>query len=291
MYTSKKLGGLALLLAVGIGSCSNGKPTQSEGTVMSETETVAALDSTAEARKISSAALERFAGWTIDSVAGVGERDSVAHFRIKGSGREKIAGHTMRVQTDSATRETCSYVILGEIAKNAAFEMDALYLPEAGVVIVYPPERGEAIAERADLILISKRDMRLRLINLTDSVLLNVSAATGRKAGNKQRYGDKKTPEGIFTIYDIHDASGWDYDFHDGKGRIKGTYGKYFIRFKEYYHIGIHGTHLPETVGSRSSESCIRLRNEDLERVVPQISRHKTLIIVTPAYEDVIVGG
>ncbi|MDR2466210.1 MAG: L,D-transpeptidase [Prevotellaceae bacterium] len=141
---------------------------------------------------------------------------------------------------------------------------------------------------KTDFILVSKQDMKLRMIRLHDFQILALPMATGKNPGNKKKEGDKRTPEGIFSVYAIHDASEWDYDFKDGKGRIKGTYGKYFIRFKEHYHIGIHGTHLPETVGSRATEGCVRLRNSDLEHIVPMISRSKTLIAVTPAIADII---
>jgi lipoprotein-anchoring transpeptidase ErfK/SrfK len=126
------------------------------------------------------------------------------------------------------------------------------------------------------------------MINYHDSISLTCPIATGANPGDKKISGDKRTPEGIFTVYAVHDASEWDYDFKDGKGRIKGTYGKYFIRFKEHYHIGIHGTHLPESLGFRASEGCIRMQNENIENIVPMISNSKTLIIVTPALEDII---
>jgi lipoprotein-anchoring transpeptidase ErfK/SrfK len=253
-----------------------------------EAELVAGMP---ETQKISSAMVEQFAGWAIDSVCYVDEYNSVAYFRVKGIGLKTIAGQTMQIQSDSATKETYSYVILSEIVKNKPFEFDVLYIPTAGVIIVCPTAQKDSFPNKTDLILVSKRDLKLRLINYADSVLHTFPVATGKNAGNKKREGDNKTPEGIFTIYAVHDASGWDYDFNDGNGRITGIYGKYFIRFKEHHHIGIHGTHLPETAGSRSSEGCIRMRNEDINSIVPMISTRKTLIVVTPAYEDVVVDG
>ncbi|MDR1601525.1 MAG: hypothetical protein LBS42_03755 [Tannerella sp.] len=48
-----------------------------------------------------------------------------------------------------------------------------------------------------------------------------------------------KTPEGMFNISDIHNASGWEHDFADWKGEITGAYGPYFIRLLTLGHKGI----------------------------------------------------
>lgn len=253
-----------------------------------DTAVVVVRDTLAEMRMLSAGMLEAFPHWRIDSAGCEGVADGVARFRIKGRAGEKIVARTMRVQPDTATADARSYVFLRGMERDMPFTLDVLCIPDAGTVVVCP-ERRTGGEEGIDLLLVSKRDLRLRALDFDDGLLLAVPAATGVNPGNKKRYGDKKTPEGVFTIYAIHDASGWDYDFHDGKGPVKGCYGKYFVRFREYYHIGIHGTHRPETVGSRATEACVRLRNEDIERIVPLISVSETLIAVTPAYEDVVV--
>lgn len=96
-----------------------------------------------------------------------------------------------------------------------------------------------------------------------------------------------RTPEGIFLVSDIQRASNWTHDFGDGKGEIKGAYGDYFIRLAVPGHkgIGIHGTHLPESIGTRDSEGCIRLENEDLNELVKLIHPPMT-VVITPAAED-----
>lgn len=64
-----------------------------------------------------------------------------------------------------------------------------------------------------------------------------------------------KTPEGIFTVLDIYISQSWVYVFRDGKGKIKGAYGPYFIRLDVpmYKGIGIPGrmTPYPLILGSR----------------------------------------
>ena len=44
--------------------------------------------------------------------------------------------------------------------------------------------------------------------------------ACGRALGNKEKPGDMKTPEGLFSVQQIQDASAWTHDFGDGKGEI-----------------------------------------------------------------------
>jgi lipoprotein-anchoring transpeptidase ErfK/SrfK len=75
-----------------------------------------------------------------------------------------------------------------------------------------------------------------------------------------------RTPEGVFPIVQIQNASGWTHDFHDGRGQTKGAYGPYFIRLGTpgWSGIGIHGTHAPGSIGTDVTEGCIRLNNNDI---------------------------
>lgn len=142
--------------------------------------------------------------------------------------------------------------------------------------------------ENARIILISKQDMRLRLIDYKGKELFSAPVATGKNYGNKRKKGDMRTPEGVFQVSDIQDASNWTHDFGDGKGEISGAYGNHFIRLSvpKQKGIGIHGTHLPESIGTRASEGCIRMNNEDLEQLVKLIYPPLT-VVITPAEEDV----
>lgn len=90
--------------------------------------------------------------------------------------------------------------------------------------------------------------------------------AIGRNPGDKQRIGDNRTPTGKFKVVSIENASGWSHDFRDGKGKIKGAYGPWFLRLdaKGWKGIGIHGTHDPDSRGTMATEGCIRLSNEDI---------------------------
>ncbi len=90
--------------------------------------------------------------------------------------------------------------------------------------------------------------------------------AIGKNPGDKQRVGDHRTPTGNFRVVSIENASTWSHDFRDGKGKIKGAYGPWFLRLdaKGWKGIGIHGTHDPDSRGTMATEGCIRLSNEDI---------------------------
>ena len=87
--------------------------------------------------------------------------------------------------------------------------------------------------------------------------------------GQKEKSGDMKTPESEpgkpFHIKQIQNASTWEHDFGDGRGKIK-AYGNWFLRLETPFNgIGIHGsTNNEETVPGRASEGCIRLRDKDI---------------------------
>lgn len=143
--------------------------------------------------------------------------------------------------------------------------------------------------ENAKFVVISKEDMDLSVFDYKGGQCFHAFIACGKAYGNKEEQGDMKTPEGIFRISTIENAKTWEHDFNDGNGLVKNAYGDYFIRLAVPGHkgIGIHGTHKPESIGSRDTEGCIRLNNEDLKRLVPLVS-HGMVVIITPSRQDLI---
>jgi len=137
------------------------------------------------------------------------------------------------------------------------------------------------------LLLVSKQEMRLRLIDYQGEELFAADIACGLNYGNKRKPGDMRTPEGVFSISKIHDSSSWTHDFGDGKGEIKGAYGPYFIRLAVPGHrgIGIHGTHDSLSIGTRVTEGCVRLKNEDLKELVSLLEIPMT-VVITPSAQD-----
>lgn len=112
---------------------------------------------------------------------------------------------------------------------------------------------------------VSKQNYSLAVVEDEDT-LFKCPVAIGKAYGDKTRRGDMKTPEGTFKIVSIENSSRWKHDFKDGKGIRKGAYGPWFFRLNvpHFSSIGIHGTCKPETIGTRDSEGCIRLLNDDL---------------------------
>lgn len=136
--------------------------------------------------------------------------------------------------------------------------------------------------EGEDYIVISKKDLTLQVIDASGNVERTYPVAVSRFYGPKERRGDNKTPEGTFTINEILNARGLTHDFHDGKGPVKGAYGPWFLRLSVpgFRDIGIHGTHLPNSIGTRATEGCIRLRNEDIEALKQRVRLGMTVIIL-----------
>ena len=116
-------------------------------------------------------------------------------------------------------------------------------------------------------IVVSKKALQLHVINEKNDTLFQRPIACGVNLGNKTMVGDKKTPEGEFKIKYMYDATSWKHDFGDGQGMREGAYGPLFFRLNVpgFNDIGIHGTIFPESIGTRSSEGCIRMRNEDIK--------------------------
>lgn len=108
-------------------------------------------------------------------------------------------------------------------------------------------------------------------------------AAVGRNRGNKQKAGDCRTPEGNFTVQRIQDAHTWSHDFKDGKGVIEKAYGPWFIRLKTGWNgIGIHGTHDPSSIGTNTTEGCIRLLNDNVDKLKRSYIRPGTKVVIEP---------
>jgi len=91
---------------------------------------------------------------------------------------------------------------------------------------------------------------------------------------------------------DIQNAASWAHDFGDGNGKIAGAYGPFFIRLSVPGHqgIGIHGTHDETSIGTRATEGCIRLKNEDLEKIVKKV-KIGDVVVITPSKCDINETG
>lgn len=144
---------------------------------------------------------------------------------------------------------------------------------------------------KASFLIIDKEAMDLEVVNLNGDVIERFPVGVGKNYGNKIEKGDNRTPEGIFRISEIQNSSNWKHDFGDGEGVIEGSYGPYFIRLYTEPHkgIGIHGTHLPSSIGTRCTEGCIRLYNENVEKLKDIVYTGMPVIIL-PSQEDILVN-
>ncbi len=149
------------------------------------------------------------------------------------------------------------------------------------------PHRTVDPSVAAHYLLISKEQMRLSVVDSLGEVVARYPIACGEFFGNKERSGDRKTPEGLFWVEEILETAAWSYDFGDGKGQQSGAYGPYFIRLHTPPHtgIGIHGTQFDHSIGTRSSAGCVRMHNRDLMELIPYV-RVGMPVFITPAYAD-----
>lgn len=147
------------------------------------------------------------------------------------------------------------------------FFFSLFYLSTSSVsaLVVSPMMASEGDSSYS--ILIDKSDYQLSLF-LGDELVKNYSIGIGKNSGDKQRPGDMRTPIGVFRVDGMIDARSWTHDFGDGKGEIVGAYGPWFISLATPWEgIGIHGTHDPHSIGTRVSEGCVRMFNEDVEEL------------------------
>ncbi len=137
-------------------------------------------------------------------------------------------------------------------------------------------------AEGQNLVVVSKWNQRLVVQNPQGDTLLSCRVGLGSNIGQKRMEGDRRTPEGIFPIVEIQDASQWRHDFGDGHGLRRGAYGAWFIRLavEGFTGIGLHGTCFPESIGTLSSEGCVRLLASDLEALVGLVHKDDLVVII-----------
>ena len=138
------------------------------------------------------------------------------------------------------------------------------------------------IHEGRPFVVVDKQALTLSLMAPDSTLIKCYPIACGTNYGTKTRKGDRKTPEGCFHINQVLNARGLSHDFGDGKGPVRDAYGPWFLRLDVpgYRDIGIHGTHLPESIGSRATEGCIRLRNEDIKDLKGHVGVGTPVIIL-----------
>lgn len=135
----------------------------------------------------------------------------------------------------------------------------------------------------APFIVIDKQGFKLTLADAQGQPIREYGISCAVNYGPKKVRGDHKTPEGTFKINQLLNAKGLSHDFKDGKGPVKDAYGPWFLRLDVpgFWDIGIHGTPFPESIGTRATEGCIRLRNEDILDLKQRV-KVGTVVIILP---------
>jgi lipoprotein-anchoring transpeptidase ErfK/SrfK len=124
-------------------------------------------------------------------------------------------------------------------------------------------------------VVVRKSQFVLELVTRTGTARFPVAIGSNPDGADKRAEGDCRTPEGEFEVASVEDSSAWE---HGGKP----AYGPFFVRLScpPWTGIGIHGTDEPESVGTRSTLGCVRLRNEDLLAVVRAVTRGTRVAIL-----------
>ena len=144
------------------------------------------------------------------------------------------------------------------------------------------PDSWFAGLDTTAFLLVDKQKLTLSMIKPGGRIERVYRVACGVNYGNKTKKGDFRTPEGRFPINQLLNAAGLSHDFGDGKGPIANAYGPWFLRLDVpgFITIGIHGTHLPESIGSRATEGCIRMRNEDILDLKKRVALGMPVVIL-----------
>lgn len=122
---------------------------------------------------------------------------------------------------------------------------------------------------------ILKSEYRLEIDTPDGTMSFEVAIGSNPDGGDKLTEGDCRTPEGEFRVISIEDSTSWE---HEGER----SYGPLFLRLEcpPWEGIGIHGTNDPDSLGSKSSRGCIRMRNEELLTVAGHVEVGTRVVIL-----------
>ena len=166
--------------------------------------------------------------------------------------------------------------------KKILFVLLAL-LPALGARAQAPFAKYLSQVDSTPFIVVDKQAFKLTLVDEAGQPIKEYGISCAINYGPKKVRGDHKTPEGTFKINELLNAKGLTHDFKDGKGPVKDAYGPWFLRLDVpgFWDIGIHGAPFPESIGTRATEGCIRLKNEDILDLKSRV-KLGTWVIILP---------
>jgi hypothetical protein len=124
----------------------------------------------------------------------------------------------------------------------------------------WEPSPGETYS-----VVIYKTKFVMEILDSTGKAVCEFPVSIGKNPdlADKKMVGDSRTPEGDFTVSNIHKSSDWRFK------NIELAYGPYFIRLNTpgWTGIGIHGTNEPYLLGAPVSHGCIRLNSKNVVKL------------------------
>lgn len=141
-------------------------------------------------------------------------------------------------------------------------------------------------------VVVDKSRMKVIKFNRYGVEEVSFGMACAKNYGTKHKRRDSRTPEGFFSVKKIHNSTDWHYVDDDGvRSEKTGEFGPRFIRLNipVTTQIGIHGTCAPWSIGGRRSHGCIRIKNEDIMKLVEMVDSGMP-VIVTPGRRDMEVN-
>ena len=127
--------------------------------------------------------------------------------------------------------------------------------------------------------------MKFRLLIIAFSLtIISLASCTSKEEKAKKAEADKKVrtkeddkADSLLLVYDPEKSDKW---IHNGTY----AYGPWFLRLKTPWNgIAIHGTDVPESLGTKASEGCVRLHSDcitELKKIVEGQLKSKDKIYV-----------
>jgi lipoprotein-anchoring transpeptidase ErfK/SrfK len=141
---------------------------------------------------------------------------------------------------------------------------------------IYPEDKVKIITGKFH-IEVNKTDMTLTLY-VNDDFVKEYQVATGKPGSD--------TPTGLFHIVGKVVNPPWTFRYEDGRSEIipfgdtRNVLGTRWMGFKESPRLGVHGTTIPESIGKKATDGCIRLRNDEVEELYDLIPENTEVFII-----------
>lgn len=141
-------------------------------------------------------------------------------------------------------------------------------------------------------IVVDKGRMKVIFFDKYGVEKVSYGMACAKNYGTKHKGWDCRTPEGFFSVKKIQNSENWHFVDENGvESKKTGEFGPRFIRLNTPVtnSVGIHGTCAPWSIGGRRTHGCIRIKNENILKLVEMVDSGMP-VIVSPGKKDVAVN-